>query len=78
MVKKHHDTAAANKAIVSDPKPGFGPFTRISKMIPQCGLESAPSDLIAWALVSFIRKQLSVGVKSVVATAHTLAWVIKQ
>lgn len=72
MSKKYHDIATANKAIVSGSVPEYFMCTDLYKMLPQCGLESAPSDLIAWSLVSFIREKLSVGVKNIVNTAHTL------
>jgi short subunit dehydrogenase-like uncharacterized protein len=54
MVKKYHDTAKKNGAI----------------MIPQNGVESAPTDLMCWMLVSFIREKLNVGTAEVIHTAH--------
>ncbi|KAI4257227.1 MAG: hypothetical protein LQ352_001725 [Teloschistes flavicans] len=56
MIQKHHDTAKANGAII----------------IPEVGLESTPSDLLAWILVTLIRDRLSVGTKEVVASVHEI------
>jgi len=72
MIRKHQDTATKNKAIVSGFDLGGVMFADSCKIIPQCGLESAPSDLIAWSLVSLIREKLSVGTKDAVATAYSL------
>ena len=54
MVHKYHETAKKNGAIV----------------IPQNGIESAPTDLMCWMLVNFIREQLNVGTKEVVHNCH--------
>jgi len=35
-------------------------------MIPQCGIDSVPADIIAWILATYIRETLSVGVIEVV------------
>ncbi|KAL8693043.1 MAG: hypothetical protein Q9218_002059 [Villophora microphyllina] len=56
MIQKHHDTAKANGAII----------------IPEIGLESTPSDLIAWTLATLIKDRLSVGTKEVVASVHEI------
>lgn len=56
MIEKYHETAKANHAI----------------MIPEIGIESAPSDLLAFALVTLIRKELSVGTKEVIVSVHDL------
>ncbi|KAL9001523.1 MAG: hypothetical protein Q9169_000098 [Polycauliona sp. 2 TL-2023] len=56
MIKKHHDTAKASGAII----------------IPEIGLESAPSDLLAWTLATLIRQELSLNTKSVVASVHKM------
>lgn len=56
MIQKHHDTAKRTGAI----------------MIPQNGIESAPTDLMCWALVSHIRKTLNVGTKELVLTIYDL------
>ncbi|KAF1812626.1 hypothetical protein P152DRAFT_458447 [Eremomyces bilateralis CBS 781.70] len=50
MIDKYHDLAKSTGAI----------------MIPQCGIDSVPSDLIAWALVELVRKKLDAGVRDVV------------
>ena len=56
MVEKYHEIAKENHAII----------------IPEIGIESAPSDLLAFALVNLIRKELSVGTKEVVVSVHDL------
>ncbi|KAK4692370.1 hypothetical protein P7C71_g4819, partial [Lecanoromycetidae sp. Uapishka_2] len=56
MIKKYHETAKANHAII----------------IPEIGIESAPSDILAFVLTQLIRKELSVGTKEVVASVHEL------
>lgn len=56
MIEKYHEIAKANHAI----------------MIPEIGIESAPSDLLVFALVSLIREELSVGTKEVIASIHDL------
>ena len=56
MIEKYHETAKANHAII----------------IPEIGIESAPSDLMAFALVSMIRRELSVGTREVVVSVHDL------
>ena len=56
MIEKYHETAEANHAII----------------IPEIGIESAPSDLLTFALVTMIRKELSVGTKEVIASVHDL------
>ena len=56
MIQKYHEIAKANHAII----------------IPEIGIESAPSDLLAFALVQVIRKELSVGTKEVIASVHDI------
>jgi short subunit dehydrogenase-like uncharacterized protein len=56
MITKYHDTAKSNDAI----------------MIPQNGIESAPTDLMCWALVSHIRRTLGVGTGEVIFSIHEL------
>ncbi|KAM3416141.1 hypothetical protein BST61_g7749 [Cercospora zeina] len=56
MTEKYHDLAEKNGAI----------------MIPQDGVESAPTDLIAWALVTHIRQTLNVGTRELVDTIYDL------
>ncbi|KAI4094659.1 MAG: hypothetical protein LQ344_002130 [Seirophora lacunosa] len=56
MIQKYHDTAKANGAI----------------MIPQIGMESAPSDLLAWSLARVIKEKLSQNTKEVVASIHEI------
>ena len=50
MVHKYHDTAKRTGAA----------------MIPQCGVESAPPDLICWMLASHVRETLGVGTREIV------------
>lgn len=54
MVKAHHETAKRTGAI----------------MIPQNGIESAPTDLMAWMLVSHIQESLGVGAREVIQTLY--------
>ena len=56
MIEKYHEIAKANHAII----------------IPEIGVESAPSDLLAFALVTLIRTALSLGTKEVIASVHDL------
>lgn len=56
MIIRYHETAKANHAII----------------IPEIAVESAPSDMLAFALTQLIRKKLSVGTKEVVACMHEL------
>ncbi|KAL8656443.1 MAG: hypothetical protein Q9210_000236 [Variospora velana] len=56
MIQKHHGTAKASGAII----------------IPQIGVESAPSDLLAWTLANLIKEKLSLSTKEVVASVHEM------
>ncbi|MCJ1478150.1 hypothetical protein MMC13_006826 [Lambiella insularis] len=56
MIKKYHDIAKTNGAII----------------IPQAGIESAPSDIMTYEVISLIRSELKVGVKDVIGTNHEL------
>ncbi|KAI0391521.1 Saccharopine dehydrogenase-domain-containing protein [Xylariaceae sp. FL0594] len=56
MIRKYHDTAKASGAC----------------MFPQSGVESAPSDLVTFALASRIREELSVPIGDVVVSLHEL------
>jgi short subunit dehydrogenase-like uncharacterized protein len=56
MINKYQDVAKKNGAI----------------MIPQDGIESAPSDLVTWMLADCIRKNLGVGMKETVLTVWEL------
>ncbi|KAL8943516.1 MAG: hypothetical protein Q9216_001051 [Gyalolechia sp. 2 TL-2023] len=56
MVQKYHDVAKVNNAII----------------IPEIGLESAPSDLLAWSLATLIQEKFSLGTKEVVASVHDM------
>lgn len=56
MVHKYHDTAKRTGAII----------------IPQNGVESAPADLMSFALVSHIRKTLGVGTAELINVTHEL------
>ena len=56
MIERYHDMAKANHAVI----------------IPEIGVESAPSDLLAFALVSLIRTELSIGTKEVIASVHDI------
>ena len=54
MIEKYDEMAKANHAII----------------IPEIGIESAPSDLLAFALVNVIRKEHSIGTKEVIVSIH--------
>lgn len=56
MIKKYQDKAKSTGAW----------------MFPQSGLESAPSDLLTWALVSTMRSELSSQTADVVSELYTL------
>lgn len=56
MIEKYHETAKKNGAI----------------MIPQNGIESAPTDLMCWMLVQHIREALGVGTAEVVHTIYDM------
>jgi len=56
MINNYHDLAQANSAII----------------IPECGVESASSDIMTYLVVSLIRERLKVGVKDVTATNSVL------
>ena len=74
LIKKYHDIAKVNGAIVSLPKALGGILFKLRNLqiIPEIGVESAPSDLLAWSLVSLIRDKLSVGTKEVITSVHEL------
>lgn len=56
MIEKHHTTAENNGAII----------------IPEIGLESAPSDMLVWSLANLFRKEFSLGTKEVIGSLHQL------
>ncbi|EFY98765.1 saccharopine dehydrogenase [Metarhizium robertsii ARSEF 23] len=56
MIKKYESTAKNSGAI----------------MIPQSGIESAPPDLISWAMAQHVRTELDAPTKDVVVTIHKL------
>ena len=56
LIQKFHDAAKARNAII----------------IPEVGVESAPSDLVAWSLAGVIREKLSVGTKEVISCVHDM------
>lgn len=41
-------------------------------MIPQCGFDSAPSDLLTWSMAQLVRSKLSAPVSDVVVSIHDL------
>ncbi|KAK4973277.1 hypothetical protein LTR66_011207, partial [Elasticomyces elasticus] len=56
IIEKYHDVAQKNRAI----------------LIPQTGIESAPADLLTWALVSHIRQTLDLPTRRVTLTVHDM------
>ena len=57
MIDKYHEIAKANHAII----------------IPQIGIESAPSDLLVFTTAKLIRRELSVGVREVIGCVHDVS-----
>ena len=56
MIKKYHDVAKKNHAI----------------LIPQIGFESAPSDLLVWVLADLLRKNGCTDIKEAVGSLYEL------
>ncbi|KAE8349986.1 Saccharopine dehydrogenase-domain-containing protein [Aspergillus coremiiformis] len=56
IIEKYHETAKSNGAII----------------IPSVGLESAPADMLAWALVKRIREELSCDTKEITCAIDDL------
>ena len=54
MIERYHATAEKNKAII----------------IPEIGIESAPSDMLAWSLVTLFRKEFSIGAREITGSLH--------
>ena len=54
MIERHHTTAERTKAII----------------IPEIGIESAPSDMMVWSLVTLFRKEFSLGTRDIVGSLH--------
>ncbi|RYP85283.1 hypothetical protein DL769_001014 [Monosporascus sp. CRB-8-3] len=46
-------------------------------MIPQCGVESAPSDLMTYSMASLIRSELSASTSDVVVDFHEVQFIFK-
>lgn len=59
MIEKYEDVAKDSGAI----------------MIPQIGVESAPSDLTTWLLADHIREELDADTKEVTISIHELKYV---
>ena len=56
MIKRYHDVAKKNHAI----------------MIPQIGVESAPSDMLVWVLADLLRQNGCSGIQETVGSLHEL------
>ncbi|KAL8760895.1 MAG: hypothetical protein Q9184_002926 [Pyrenodesmia sp. 2 TL-2023] len=56
MIQKYHNVAKQNGAVI----------------IPEIGLESSPSDLLAWSLATLLKEILSLNTKEVVASVHEI------
>lgn len=56
IIEKFHDRAKKTQAII----------------IPEIGIESAPSDMLAWSLTTLFREKLSTGTKEIIASLHEL------
>ena len=74
MIKKYHDIAKANNAIVRPDLNLQNPLLayQFRKIIPEIGIESAPSDLLAFSIVSLIREKFSVGTREVSCCLHEM------
>lgn len=86
MVERYHETAKKSGAIVRFAFPSSCRPRLLNilvdvivhvdadskKVIPQCGLESAPPDLLTYLLCRALRKQASVATKEVIYAVHTL------
>lgn len=46
----------------------------VPQIIPEIGLESAPADVVTWALASLIREQLSVGTRETIMSIHEMKY----
>lgn len=81
MIRKYHEIAKANGAIVSGTLSLL--YTHFeadiyTQIIPEIGLESAPADLVSWSLASLIREQLSVGTRETIMSIHEMEYVLTQ
>ncbi|RAL14827.1 uncharacterized protein BO97DRAFT_441323 [Aspergillus homomorphus CBS 101889] len=56
IIEKYHDTAKSNGAVI----------------IPSVGIESAPADMLTWALVKRIREDLACDTREVVSAIHEI------
>lgn len=54
VIEKFHEIAKKNHAVI----------------IPEIGIESAPSDMLAWSMASLFRQKLSTGTKEIIASLH--------
>ena len=54
MIQKYHSVARANRAII----------------IPEIGIESAPSDMLAWSLATLLRRRFDLDTAEVICTLH--------
>lgn len=56
MIEQNHDIARENHAII----------------IPQIGVESAPSDILVWALADLLRRNGCTGIQETIGTLHEI------
>lgn len=54
MIQRYHATAEKTGAII----------------IPEIGIESAPSDMLTWSLATFFRDKFSLGTKEIIGSLH--------
>ena len=45
-----------------------------SKIMPQCGFDSTPADMLSWVLVNYIRKALAVPTREVIFSAEEVKY----
>ena len=57
VIERYHDLARQNNAVI----------------IPECGFESAPSDLLAYCLATYIRTNFSASTRTVTTSLHDIS-----
>jgi hypothetical protein len=75
IIEKYHETAKANGAIVRSTsllQIQLDPNNK--QMIPSTGIESAPADILAWALVKRVREDLSSPTRQINSTIKEMKY----
>ena len=80
IIDKFDERAKANKAIVSLTIIRNWNFVSIwltiFKIMPQCGFDSTPADVLSWVLVNYIRKSLAVPTREVLFSAEEVKYAV--